>query len=107
MDEDGGSGVAVGEGEEGLIGGGVGLGHVGEGGKKEHDGDFHFRFQSVWGAQLIATFHFGLISTFSSLWSWQLSMDQAKEHCTLNVLIFCGFHSTVQLINRGSIDYFH
>ena len=39
MDEDGGSGVAVGEGEEGLIGGGVGLGHVGEGGKKEHDGD--------------------------------------------------------------------
>ena len=58
MDEDGGSGVAVGEGEEGLIGGGVGLGHVGEGGKKEHNGDkmlkheanyqdYHFRFQLV------------------------------------------------------------
>ena len=62
MDEDGGSGVAVGEGEEGLIGGGVGLGHVGEGGKKEHNGDkmlkheadyqtFTFVF-SVWGANI-------------------------------------------------------
>ena len=39
MDEEGGSGVAVGEGEEGPIGRGVELGHVGGGSKKEHDGD--------------------------------------------------------------------
>ena len=56
MDKVGDGGVAVAEGVEMLIGADDGLGHISEGGEKEHDGvempkhgadvqDFHFCFQ--------------------------------------------------------------